>query len=260
MKDEKWAYEIEGKLEIPYRYFAGEFCSRFLTTLRDDRKILGCRCSGCGKVFMPPRSSCEVCFSKIEEWVEVGPAGTVTSWTVVRYKEPHLPEKPPYILALIRLDGADTSLAHIVKGVKPEDMKSGMRVEAVFADERKASILDIACFKPSAVPERKPSPRKAPVKKKAVKRKPARPKPEKKAAKKKPARKKAKKVVRKKKSKPAKRVTKKKAARKPARKKIRKRVVRRKARPKKRAVRRKVIKRKAAGKRVAKGKGARKRR
>ena len=25
-----WAYQVKGKLEIPYRYYAGAFCSRFL--------------------------------------------------------------------------------------------------------------------------------------------------------------------------------------------------------------------------------------
>jgi uncharacterized OB-fold protein len=234
MTDEEWAFEIPGKLEIPFRYFAGAFNSRFLTTLRDEKKIMACRCPTCGKVFMPPRSSCEVCFTRIEERVQVGPAGVVTSWTVVRYSEPHLPDRPPYILALIKLDGADTALAHIIKRVKPEEMKTGMRVEPVFAKERKASITDIAYFKPARIPAEKPA-----VRKKAVRKKPA---------KKKIVKKTKKKVAKpgpKKKTKP-----KKKVAKKTTRKKalVRKRAVR--PRPGKKAVK-KTVKKKPARKKIA---------
>ncbi len=233
--DEKWAFEIPGKLEIPFRYFAGRFNSKFLTTLRDEKKIMACRCPTCGKVFMPPRSSCEVCFTKIEDWIQVGPAGEVTSWTVVRYSEPHLPVKPPYILALIKLDGADTALAHIIMGIKPEDMKTGIRVSAVFAKERKASITAIAYFKPVGPPEKKPAPKK-PAKKKVIARKAS-------------ARKK---VAEKKASRPKKKVVKK-AVKKTAGKKVaKKRVARKKEALKKSA------KKKAAKKKVAKSGLARK--
>ena len=56
--------------------------------------------------------------------------------------------KMPVIWALIRLEGADTALLHYLDDVKPEDVKIGMRVKAVFAEERKATIRDISHFKP----------------------------------------------------------------------------------------------------------------
>ena len=145
---DKWCYEVPGKLEVPYRYFAGEFCSKFLTALRDQQKILGAKCPNCKKVFIPPRSNCEQCFVKIQDWVEVGPKGKVTSFCIVRYKEPYLPMEPPFVLALIRLKGADSDLTHIVSEVEPEKVWIGMEVEPVFAEQRKASILDIKYFKP----------------------------------------------------------------------------------------------------------------
>jgi uncharacterized OB-fold protein len=51
-------------------------------------------------------------------------------------------------LALIQLDGADTSLAHVVRGEDLNRLAVGLRVRAVFARERKASILDISHFEP----------------------------------------------------------------------------------------------------------------
>ena len=84
----------------------------------------------------------------LTDWVEVGPEGTVTGFTVVRYAEPYQPLPIPYGLALIRLDGADTALTHIVRQQDLDRLKVGGRVRAVFAEKRTASILDIAWFEP----------------------------------------------------------------------------------------------------------------
>ena len=147
------SFTVQGKLALPYQYFAGRTGSRFLVTLRDQKKIMGVRCKKCDKVFIPPRSSCERCFTDISEnWVELKNTGTVTGFTIVRYKEPHQPIKPPYILALIKLDGADTPITHIVKGVPISKMKVGLKVEAVFAKKSTATIMDIDHFRPDEKP------------------------------------------------------------------------------------------------------------
>lgn len=147
MKDE-WCYQVQGKLEIPYRYFAGEFLSRFFVELRDHKKILGVRCPQCAKVFFPPRSICGRCLNSLKEWVELGDTGTLQSFTVVRYSEPIHPLAAPFALGLIKLDGADTSLLHLVGQVEPSSLKAGLRLKAVFKEEREGSILDILYFQP----------------------------------------------------------------------------------------------------------------
>ena len=74
----------------------------------------------------------------------------MVSFTVVRYKEPYQPMEPPFVMALIRLKGADSDLTHLLSEVDPSAVKIGMEVEPVFAEPRKASILDIKYFKPAA--------------------------------------------------------------------------------------------------------------
>ena len=143
------SFVVEGKLALPYQYFAGRTGSRFITTLRDRKQIMGLRCDSCGKVFVPPRATCERCFVDISQnWEAVKNVGTVTGFTVVRYREPHQPFDPPYIQALIRLDGADTSLVHVVKGIPASQMHKGLRVKAVFAKKTTATIMDIDHFRP----------------------------------------------------------------------------------------------------------------
>jgi hypothetical protein len=82
-------------------------------------------------------------------WVDVGNTGEVVNFTIVRYDDGHLPRKAPYVLALIKLEGADTPFMHILDGLKPEEVETGMKVEAVFAKETTNTILDIDHFAPA---------------------------------------------------------------------------------------------------------------
>ena len=141
---------MDGKLALPYQYFAGRVGSRFLIALRDRKQILGVKCNRCDRVFVPPRQTCERCLENLSEnWVELSEEGEVTNFTVVRYSDGHLPRKPPYILALIKLGGADTPLPHILEGVEPDKVKIGMKVKAVFAAESTNTLLDIDHFDPA---------------------------------------------------------------------------------------------------------------
>jgi len=147
--EKEWGFSIAGKLEIPYRYFAGAFQSKALAMLRDDGKIMAVKCPKCKKVLIPPRSNCEICFSKLNELVEVGPNGKLVNWTVVNYGEPIHARKAPYILGLILLDGADTPITHFVDGIAPEKLKAGIALKPVLEKDRRGSILDIQHFAPA---------------------------------------------------------------------------------------------------------------
>jgi uncharacterized OB-fold protein len=141
---------VDGKLALPYTYFAGRVGSKFLTTIRDEKKIMGIKCNKCNKVFVPPRQTCDVCMEDIRDnWVDVQNTGKVTNFTVVRYDDKHLPKKAPYVLAMIQLDGADTPLVHVVEGIDLDKAKIGMKVQAVFAKETTNTILDIDHFAPA---------------------------------------------------------------------------------------------------------------
>jgi uncharacterized OB-fold protein len=143
-------FTVDGKLALPYTYFAGRVGSKFLTTIRDEKKIMGIKCNKCNKVFVPPRQTCDVCMEDIRDnWVDVQNTGEVTNFTVIRYDDKHLPKKPPYVLAMIKLDGADTSMVHVVEGMDVDKAKIGMKVQAVFAKETTSTLMDIDHFAPA---------------------------------------------------------------------------------------------------------------
>jgi uncharacterized OB-fold protein len=124
--------------------------TKFLSEIRDNKKIIGIKCPGCSKVYVPPRLHCPTCFVKMNEWVELSGKGTLSTYTVVRYKESYMPQEPPYAYGVIQMDGADTGLAHLLGEVDLDKIKVGMRREPVFKEQRDGSILDIDYFKPSS--------------------------------------------------------------------------------------------------------------
>ncbi len=146
---------IDGRWDIPYRHTAGQAASRFFRELKDNKRIMGVRCGSCQRVLVPPRTFCERCFVPIDEWVEVQDRGTLATYTIVYARFATLPP-PPYCIALIKLDGADTALMHYVGGLDLQDLETakkalsvGMPVQAVWRDEREGKISDIQYFKPA---------------------------------------------------------------------------------------------------------------
>jgi len=143
-----WLYH--GQIYIPNTYSAGAVGSQFLIGLRDKRKIMGMRCGTCNRVYVPARSACKDCFGQLSEWVEVSDKGTLLTYTVCHQPNRVQPMEPPLVYGIIQLDGADNGFVHMLGEVDFEQVKIGMRVQAVFKEKREASILDIKYFKPLA--------------------------------------------------------------------------------------------------------------
>ena len=142
---------LESRINVPYSWWAGDTASRFFTSLRDAKKLLGTRCDPCGKVFVPPRKTCPLCFTEEMRWVELSGRGTLESYTIARRQLAALKKPVPVIFGLIRLDGADTAILHYIGEIDPGAVEIGMRVQAHFAAKRSGTIEDIEYFKPESV-------------------------------------------------------------------------------------------------------------
>ena len=139
---------VTGEIPVRHRYTPGIAGDRFFTALRDKGQVLGTPCSACGVTYVPGRAFCERCFAALDEWIPVGPQGSLESFTVVHIDLDggELPE--PQWVGLVMLDGATTVLVHrlIVDGRMP---KIGDRVEGVLEPraKRSGSINDIQGFR-----------------------------------------------------------------------------------------------------------------
>jgi uncharacterized OB-fold protein len=133
--------------DFAYKHSAGETIGRFLAGLKEQKKIWGWRTSGQG-VVVPPLGYSEIDASSGGEWVEVKETGVVTAVAVVQKPLEKLhPFSEPFAFVLVKLDGADTALAHVVKDGL-DKLRVGSRVRAVWADDeqRQGTIRDIECF------------------------------------------------------------------------------------------------------------------
>ena len=138
----------QGVIRVPYTWAAGVVASKFYAGLRNKR-IYGVRCPTCRIVLVPPKKTCHRCFGELSEWVEVGHEGILQTFTVVHYHEPELhPLKAPFAYGIIKLDGADTGMTHIIAEADMKALKEGMRVKAVFREKPEGNYLDIEYFKP----------------------------------------------------------------------------------------------------------------
>ena len=110
--------------------------------------MLGVRAED-GRVLCPPVEYDPVTSAELTELVELGQTGTVTTWSWEPEPRPHQPLDRPFAWALVRMDGADTALLHVVDAGSPEAMATGMHVRIRWAGERDGSITDIVCFEPA---------------------------------------------------------------------------------------------------------------
>ena len=141
---------IEGKWNFNYTYFAGEHASRFFHELREHRRIMGTRCSKCRRLLVPARAFCDACMARTTEWEEVGPEGTLETFTIITAAFPGLP-KPPIVMAYVTLDGADTALINLVHGLDLSDIEATAqrlntlpRVRVEFVDAPQGRITDFS--------------------------------------------------------------------------------------------------------------------
>src|SRR3984957_19524449 len=145
---------LDTPIRVDYAFTAGEAQSRFLRSLANG-KFLGQRCPVCHKVYVPPRGSCPTDGVMLAEDVELGNSGTVTTFCVVNVPFQGQSIEIPYICAQILLDGANLSFMGLIQGIPTDEVRMGLRVEAVWVDpsEWGPSMASVKYFKPNGEPE-----------------------------------------------------------------------------------------------------------
>jgi uncharacterized OB-fold protein len=134
------------EIEFDYTRSLGPVLSQFMAALAE-RRILGARGAD-GRVHAPPFEYDPVTAEPPGELTEVGPEGTVVSWSWMPEPLAGQPLAEPFAWALIRLDGADTAMLHAVDAGSATAMRTGLRVRPRWTAHPAGSIRDIACFEP----------------------------------------------------------------------------------------------------------------
>ncbi len=152
-KSEQELVEFPITLSIPQSFATGPTMGRFLSEIRDNKKIMANKCPKCGRTQIPPRIVCAECHVECKEWVELKPAGEITTFDVT-YVPTLNPltgkmREVPYTTGSVLLDGGDASLMHFLDVTDPEKIRVGQRAEAVFRpdEEREGKVTDILYFR-----------------------------------------------------------------------------------------------------------------
>lgn len=134
-----------------YDWSTGEAVGRFLAELKEGR-IIGRRCSRCGRILVPPRMFCEEDFRPTDEWIYVKDHGTIKTYSVSYLNADASRAEKPTVVAVIALDGASEGMGflHLLEEVAPGKVEIGMRVKARWKPkaQRRGAITDIASFVP----------------------------------------------------------------------------------------------------------------
>lgn len=133
-------------IEYPFKRTTGPIIGGFLTGLRE-QILVGSKALD-GRVIVPPVEFDPATGEDLTELVEVGPGGEITTWAWVTSPHPKHPLDRPFAWALVKPDGADTAMVHVVDAGSIDAMSTGMRVVPRWADEREGRIEDLACWVP----------------------------------------------------------------------------------------------------------------
>lgn len=107
----------------------------FWDAAREHRLVIA-RCGDCGRFRSPPTPYCPRCRSQNVAWTELPGTAEVYTFTVVRHPpSPAVAASVPYVIAIVRLDGADgTKLMTNIVNCSLDDLRVGMKVHVVWDD------------------------------------------------------------------------------------------------------------------------------
>jgi uncharacterized OB-fold protein len=134
-----------------YQRTKGEF-SPFFLAIRDEKRLLGCKCSKCSLVRVPPfLTHCPDCNFAPTELIEVDQVGIMNTTPPITYFATSMfQDMAPYGRGRVIFRGADTAVSvnlYTTTGILvPGIIKKGTEVKLVFRDERIGEMTDVFCI------------------------------------------------------------------------------------------------------------------
>jgi uncharacterized OB-fold protein len=138
---------FEQTWDLSYSHSLGQTASRYFEALRR-KTFVGRRCGSCDRVLVPARMVCDRCHCETGDFEPVGTDGEIAMATTIYEPFKGMPT-PPYAIAYVVLDGADTAVLGYVRGVELDDprraaaaLSVGKRVATRFVDEPEGRVTD----------------------------------------------------------------------------------------------------------------------
>ncbi len=135
---------VTGDWGVWHRYTHGVAGEKFFRALKDKRELTASECPKCKRTFLPASLYCEDCFCEMTATKAVSGAGTVASFAILRESLDETPLPEPVVAAFVQFDGVSGGLLAPLRGVKPEQVRIGMRVKPQIAAQPSGAITDLS--------------------------------------------------------------------------------------------------------------------
>ena len=112
-----------------------------------DKKIIyGAKCSKCGVVYFPPIKTCQSCFKKEVELIELPPTAVLKNY--IQDYDSKKRKKKRELYGLIQVDLSNTPVIMRIFNAKLNKLKPGMRVKVVWGNGKLTETPHIVGFEP----------------------------------------------------------------------------------------------------------------
>ena len=109
------------------------------------------RCSGCGRVFFPPRLVCSACRGREFTQVTLPQAGTLETFTIIRVAPTGFEDQAPYAVGVVRLGDQLKVTAQIVD-CDLETLATGQTLRLEFRKVQQDGASGVICYGYKFVP------------------------------------------------------------------------------------------------------------
>ncbi len=114
-----------------------------------EKKLIANQCSGCNRVFYPPRLVCGQCLVKPDRWVDIRDTASVATYAIAFLKDPDTGGVREAPMVLVRHDGTDTvNIAEMNPKIDVKDTYIGMPIKAHWREETTGGLNDIEYYDP----------------------------------------------------------------------------------------------------------------
>ncbi len=124
--------------------------ARYWREIPQRYRLEASECTGCGKVFFPPRLVCCACKGREFKPVNLPDEGEIVSYTVIHVAPTQFARESPYAMGIVKLmDGVNITVQidHY-----DEELAIGQKVRVVFRKIREEGESGIKCYGYKCVP------------------------------------------------------------------------------------------------------------
>jgi len=148
---EKLIVANKGLVKADFNFWVGRYMDKFYDGL-EQKKIVGNKCTKCGVIYVPPRQFCGKCNASLpldQNWIDLPDTGILINYTMTPYKVSDRRErkvKDLQIIGMVQIDGTNTGIVYRLLEIKPEEVKTGMKVKIQWEEKTKGDPSDIKGF------------------------------------------------------------------------------------------------------------------